>query len=197
VQNFFSRAKTKHKAETNGNPQSKGVPQSAGMTPDAAAQILYKKWAADVASSFTMAQAALANRTKTPKKLEIRSNSSPASIPTTSINPSVQGKLFSQFPYLPSELATCALPLCTSTSVKADAEGLGACKHDVWRLFRASGLYSYEWLRQERIRWHPDKFGRLCEESFRVRGIKLAEEMFKMIEGLMSDLEAAGTMDGA
>jgi hypothetical protein len=46
-------------------------------------------------------------------------------------------------------------------------------------------LYSYEWLRQERLRWHPDRFGRLCAERFREEGKKKAEEMWKICEELM------------
>jgi hypothetical protein len=73
--------------------------------------------------------------------------------------------------------------------LKSDAQGLRACKHDVERLLRASGLYSYEWLRQERIRWHPDRFGRLCEERWREEGRRLAEEMFKTIDILMGEMK--------
>ena len=79
---------------------------------------------------------------------------------------------------------------------KAEADGLRACKHDVERLLKASGLYSYEWLKQERIRWHPDRFGRLCEEGWRERGRKIAEEMFKIIDGLMAEVEASRNAGG-
>lgn len=48
-------------------------------------------------------------------------------------------------------------------------------------------MYSYEFLRQERLRWHPDRFGRLCEEAWREEGRKVSEEMWKCIEGLMGE----------
>ena len=66
-----------------------------------------------------------------------------------------------------------------------------ACRHDVEVMLRASGLYEYEWLRQERIRWHPDRFGRLCAEEWREDGKRMAEEMFKIVDALMEDLRIA------
>ena len=62
---------------------------------------------------------------------------------------------------------------------------------------RASALYCYEWLRQERLRWHPDRFGRLCDEGWRESGKKMAEEMFKIIDSLMEDLKLADRPNGS
>jgi quinol monooxygenase YgiN len=78
----------------------------------------------------------------------------------------------------------------TCAALKADAVGIKACKHDVEALLRSSGLYSYEWLRQERLRWHPDRFGRLCEEGWREVGRKMAEEMFKIVDALVEEVRA-------
>lgn len=95
--------------------------------------------------------------------------------------------LLSSFPYLPATVLLCTIPICVLQ--KADPAGLRACKHDVERLLRASGEYTYEWLRQERLRWHPDRFGRLCEENWKEEGKRLAEEMFKIVDGLISELK--------
>jgi hypothetical protein len=60
----------------------------------------------------------------------------------------------------------------------------------VEKLLKASGLYSYEWLRQERLRWHPDRFGRLCHEDWRETGKKLSGEMFKLMSALIEDIKS-------
>lgn len=51
-------------------------------------------------------------------------------------------------------------------------------------------MYSYEWLRQERLRWHPDRFGRLCEEGWREKGKKMAGEMFKLMSVLIEEIRS-------
>ncbi|KAF2656106.1 hypothetical protein K491DRAFT_692304 [Lophiostoma macrostomum CBS 122681] len=185
---YFSRRKSKSRAKGKDQRQTNGPPKPTETKPDAASQALYEKWSTEVAMSFASALAAIAGKANAPRKLQIRSHSSQASIPT-SLGGKKRGKLLSEFPYLPEAITICRLETCRF--LKAEAKGLRACKHDVDRLFRASGLYSYEWLRQERLRWHPDRFGRLCEEDFREEGRKLAEEMFKMIDILMSELVVA------
>jgi hypothetical protein len=184
------RSKAKAKPQTNSQPD--GVSNPSQATPDPATQALYERWATSTATSLASALAATNVDKRTPKKLQIRSPSR-TSIPTTSsasipisANSVPQGRLLTAFPYLPTNVTICRMSTCTS--LKADTEGLRACKHDVERLLRASGLYSYEWLRQERLRWHPDRFGRLCEEEWREEGKRLAEEMFKTIDILMGEL---------
>ncbi|KAF2188693.1 hypothetical protein K469DRAFT_724582 [Zopfia rhizophila CBS 207.26] len=202
--NFFSLAKPKPKSKSKSKSKSRSPPnnshsnhqrQTNGIPtpdkPDPTAQALYKAWSTEVATSF--AAASSAHGGKAPKKLQIRNPKAngPATqsiIPTsTSAANSRRPKLLSKFPYLPAALTTCALAQCIAT--KSEADGLRACRHDVEKLLRASGLYSYEWLRQERLRWHPDRFGRLCEESWRETGRKLAEEMWKIIDELITEME--------
>ncbi|KAF9734196.1 hypothetical protein PMIN01_07099 [Paraphaeosphaeria minitans] len=98
--------------------------------------------------------------------------------------------LLTSFPYLPPSLTTCPLPGCALQ--KADPIGLRACKHDVERLLRGSGNYGYEWLKKERLRWHPDRFGRLCEVGYREEGRKVSEEMWKVIDILLVELNGEG-----
>jgi hypothetical protein len=206
--NFFARAKTKHRTkpstdQSNAFSPGGGLPQSNDARPDAATQALYEKWSREVATIFASASVAVGgSKPKTPRKLQVRSQSSNSfssqssstSRPPISTTPSSTGKLLTSFPYLPNAITMCALPSCMV--LKSDSDGIHACQHDVEKLLRASGLYSYEWLRQERLRWHPDRFGRLCEESWRELGKKMAGEMFKMIHALMEDLKMAEVNTG-
>ncbi|KAF1832698.1 hypothetical protein BDW02DRAFT_570787 [Decorospora gaudefroyi] len=185
--NFFARAKTKHKSKPNTSGQTtSSIPTSADARPDAATQALYEKWSTDTAMMLASASAAIGgSKPKAPRKLQVRSqsSSSDASTPPLQRNPSSSSKLLTTFPYLPSTITTCALTACSI--LKSEPDSIHACQHDVEKLLRASGLYSYEWLRQERLRWHPDRFGRLCEERWRETGKKLAGEMFKLMSVLI------------
>jgi hypothetical protein len=202
--NFFARAKTKHKTKPSasyGNGQvPTDTPKPTEMRPDAATQALYEKWSKEAATMFTSASAALGgSKPKAPRKIQVRSQSSTSiSSQSSSSNPprpnlasapSYSNKLLTSFPYIPNTLSNCTLPSCMV--LKSDMEGIHACQHDVEKLLRASGLYSYEWLRQERLRWHPDRFGRLCDENWREAGKKMAGEMFKLIHALMEDIKLA------
>lgn len=46
------------------------------------------------------------------------------------------------------------------------------------------------------MRWHPDRFGRLCEEAWREEGKRLSEEMFKVVDILLGELEDKGERQG-
>lgn len=202
--NFFARAKSKHKSKPSTSQSNGTIPprvtESIHAKPDAASQALYEKWSTETAMLFATASAAVGgSKAKAPRKLQVRSPSSNSTTSEQSASPSprpsparfqtVGTKLLTSFPYLPSDLTTCILPSCIV--LKSDPDGIHACQHDVERLLRASGLYSYEWLRQERLRWHPDRFGRLCDESWREAGKRLAGEMFKLIHSLMEELKTA------
>ncbi|OAL03494.1 hypothetical protein IQ06DRAFT_374630 [Phaeosphaeriaceae sp. SRC1lsM3a] len=208
--NFFARAKSKHKAKPSAGsssyfPAGSGMPASTNGPPDAATQALYEKWSRETASMFAAASVAIGgSKPKQPRKLQVRSQSSASNSsqstspnpprPTLSSSSSSSGKLLSAFPYIPSTITICALPSCKI--LKSDTDGIQACHHDIERLLRASGLYSYEWLRQERLRWHPDRFGRLCEEGWREAGKRMAGEIFKMISILMEEAKAVDGMTG-
>ena len=176
---------------TNGLPNS--IPTAGTATPDPILQPHYEAWAGTTANLLALALTASTapssslphaptsptsrstSRPRAPKKLQIRTP---------------QPTLLTTFPSLPAPLTICAIPVCVI--YKASPGSLRACKHDVERFFRASGLYGYEWLRQERIRWHPDRFGRLCEEGYREEGRRVAEEMFKVLGVLIEEVGAAG-----
>ncbi|KAF2275751.1 uncharacterized protein EI97DRAFT_450918 [Westerdykella ornata] len=189
VHNFFTSVKSKSKTQpnqkSNDNNRSDGGTNQRSTVPDAATRAHYEKWAAEVSSAFSSALAAAGGKAG-PKKLEIRNGNPRASTPQ-SPNGKRQAKLLTSFPYLPSEVTICELDVCRVS--KVDPGGLRACRHDVERFLRASGQYSKEFLRQERIRWHPDRFGRLCSADWRDDGRRLAEEMFKIIDNLIADLD--------
>ncbi|KAF2704309.1 hypothetical protein K504DRAFT_462878 [Pleomassaria siparia CBS 279.74] len=192
---------TRNNSYRNGSGGANGgtspPPVGINTIPSAVSQQDYNRWATDTA--IMLSQAVIANnaptsnsetptqpskaRSRPPKKIQIRSGFSPNRSPS----PGGTGQLLTTFPYLPTTSTTCPLPSCLH--FKSDPAGLRACKHDIERMLRASGLYNYEWLRQERIRWHPDRFGRLCDESFRERGRRVAEEMFKIVDGLVGEAE--------
>ncbi|KAF2846513.1 hypothetical protein T440DRAFT_458191 [Plenodomus tracheiphilus IPT5] len=185
---------------------------------DTKTQALYSKWSTETATLFASASTFLSTtgpnnnnatkqKQKQPRKLQVRSPSTssdttattPLAAPVTntvpapplrpralSRTPSTTPKLLSTFPYLPSIHPTCNLPTCIL--LKASDNSIHTCQHDVEKLLRASGLYSYEWLRQERLRWHPDRFGRLCEEGWREEGKRMAGEMFKVLSALIEEV---------
>jgi len=191
--NFFARAKKKTKPSTSqsGGQMPNGTTYPTEAKPDAATQVLYEKWSTEAAVMFAAASAAAGGaKPKAPRKLQVRSQSSTSDVsrPPLQRMPSASPKLLSMFPYLPNTVTTCNLTACTI--LKSEPESIHACQHDVEKLLRASGLYSYEWLRQERLRWHPDRFGRLCEEEWRETGKKLAGEMFKLMSVLIEDLKS-------
>jgi hypothetical protein len=198
--NFFTRAKKPRDKSRSSNDHNRSETPPMAMEPNPATQALYEQWSNDTASRLASALAAIGTpsspppsspingiplRPKAPRKLQVRSQSNthqPADSPPATT-------LLLTFPYLPPAVTTCTLPSCEL--LKSDPQSIKACRHDVEVLMRASGLYSYEWLRQERLRWHPDRFGRLCDESWRELGKKMAEEMFKIIDALMEELRLA------
>jgi methylenetetrahydrofolate dehydrogenase (NADP+)/methenyltetrahydrofolate cyclohydrolase/formyltetrahydrofolate synthetase len=46
--------------------------------------------------------------------------------------------------------------------VKDSESSLGICAHDLRVLLGGSGCYCLEWLKEDRNKWHPDRFARLC-----------------------------------
>jgi hypothetical protein len=196
VANYFHLNASQSKSKAGPSPHTNGshtptssTPKPPDPIPDPATQAIYEKWATDTATLLASALAANTGPKRVPKKLQIRSPSQtsvPSSIPS-STNSVPRGKLLTTFPYLPRSVTTCRMPSCVG--LKDEKGGLRACRHDVERFLKASGLYSYEWLKQERIRWHPDRFGRLCEEGWREEGRKVAEEMFKVIDILMGEIK--------
>ena len=67
-----------------------------------------------------------------------------------------------------------------------DDTQLGICIHDLQTLLEGSGCYSYEWLKEERNVWHPDKFARYCHPDHKEQLKVLAQEVFVLYGILMN-----------
>ena len=95
---------------------------------------------------------------------------------------SVSGQLV-KFPTMASYVDECTKPGC-QTLKEADTT-LGICVHDLGQLLRASGSCSYEWLREGRNVWHPDRFARFCHAEHVDKLKPMSEQMFVMYTKLM------------
>lgn len=94
----------------------------------------------------------------------------------------VPGKL-RQFPTMTSYIDMCTKSECQR--VKEDGSSLGICAHDLMMLLAGSGCYSYEWLKDGRNMWHPDRFSRYCAPAFAKQLKAEAQQMFVMYTLLM------------
>ncbi|KAK8868553.1 Phosphatidylglycerol/phosphatidylinositol transfer protein [Apiospora arundinis] len=89
------------------------------------------------------------------------------------------------FPQLSDEVCICEELTCKFEKEKDG--GLAACEHDLEQLLRASGKYNRDWLRKERLRWHPDQFARKCDPKQRDLLIKQATTMYTHFETLIAN----------
>jgi hypothetical protein len=53
-------------------------------------------------------------------------------------------------------------------------------------LLRGSGSFSYEWLKEERNRWHPDRFRQLCDPG-RSGALKLKAQQLFVLYGVLME----------
>lgn len=65
------------------------------------------------------------------------------------------------FPIMKSYVNECSRAECKPQ--KEDASLLGICIHDLLVLLEGSGQISYEWLKEGRNVWHPDRFAQFCQ----------------------------------
>jgi len=102
---------------------------------------------------------------------------------------------FETFPFLPKDVCTCGEPQCVS---RKSETGLGACRHDVERLLRGGveGAYSAKWLKEESLKWHPDRWEKILDQDFRAEGKKIVTEMFVILKMLEQEkMEAEREFD--
>lgn len=90
------------------------------------------------------------------------------------------------FPDVSEYIDVCGRSKCKEA--KEGSNGPKTCVHDLERLLKGSGCYSYAFLKEERIKWHPDMFARRCHPNARELLTKKAEAMFVMIGNLMDAL---------
>jgi flagellar biosynthesis GTPase FlhF len=139
------------------------------------AEEVRKRQAADAAARKAKAKAAADKKAKMPqlyKEWKATCEKAKACPPMT----------LKKFPSPPKEACDCHLIGCVQR--KKDT-GLGACRHDVEALLRASGEFDHNWLRHERLAWHPDRFGRKCSPEWQEVGKKKATELFEIYEDLI------------
>jgi hypothetical protein len=73
--------------------------------------------------------------------------------------------------------------------INKDDGNLQICPHEVEQLLRGSGCYSYAFLKDERNKWHPDKFARHCHPTHRENLKSKSQELFVEMGLLMDVLE--------
>jgi hypothetical protein len=88
------------------------------------------------------------------------------------------------FPSLREYMLDCTNAACEQ--LKSTSQ-LGICVHDLQTLLEGSGRYCYEWLKEERIVWHPDKFARYCHTDHKEELKTYAQEMF-VLYGVLMDM---------
>ncbi|MBE7182058.1 MAG: SH3 domain-containing protein, partial [Terriglobus roseus] len=94
---------------------------------------------------------------------------------------------------IPPAVRSCSQPSCrvwagVPKAQASSVQTLGTCVHDIERFFRCVPDYGAEWLRHERLRWHPDRFRQRCtDEAKDVLGPKAAS-MFATLTAL-ADIE--------
>jgi hypothetical protein len=85
--------------------------------------------------------------------------------------------LSNRFPQAP-----CSVPICNKDTCMTSEFGNG-CHHFLRAILKESGQYSVDFLRKERLKWHPDKF------SGKGDGPVRATEIFEMIQRLIEEYE--------
>lgn len=87
------------------------------------------------------------------------------------------------FPYLPASVLTCEDATCVG---RKNDTPLRACIHDVERfLERGVGEgYRYQWLKQQKVAWHPDRFVQKFVGEWKDEGMKAVAEMFIILKEL-------------
>lgn len=68
---------------------------------------------------------------------------------------------------------------------KMEPHNINVCAHEMEAVLWGSGQYSTKFLRTERLRWHPDRFIRVCDSSARHQLAAKAAQMFAIIEELL------------
>jgi methylenetetrahydrofolate dehydrogenase (NADP+)/methenyltetrahydrofolate cyclohydrolase/formyltetrahydrofolate synthetase len=99
------------------------------------------------------------------------------------------------FPPVLDYLGVCSEDVCLVDKEDAIPR---LCIHNLETLLETSGEYSYEWLKEERNVWHPDKFARFCHPNFQKDLKTEAQELFVMYGVLMDKcrVEEGGSASG-
>lgn len=93
----------------------------------------------------------------------------------------VPGQLRS-FPSLRDYMIECENAACQPMKTTTQT---GICVHELHTLLDGSGRYSFDWLKEERNVWHPEKFARYCHPSHKEHLKASAQEVFVLYGVLM------------
>lgn len=91
------------------------------------------------------------------------------------------------FPVLSKYIDECRKEECKSWK----EDGPEVCIHDLTKLLQGSGRFGVQLVKEERNKWHPDKFALFCHPERRDHLKKTAEELFVLMGLLMDHLEKA------
>lgn len=91
----------------------------------------------------------------------------------------------STFISFPKPAQPCRDQGCVSR--RKDTKNLATCKHEVASLYKGSGKNLVALLKAERVRWHPDKFGRGCAVEKRSELQSKASQMFVILQEILAD----------
>ncbi|KAH7409463.1 hypothetical protein BKA64DRAFT_398121 [Cadophora sp. MPI-SDFR-AT-0126] len=84
-------------------------------------------------------------------------------------------------PFLP-KAAKCSDEKCVK------GQWLGVCHHEMQKLFKGNGTFGLNWLRQERLRWHPDRFAaKMGRGKDQKEAREMAVEMFVLVQTLIDN----------
>ncbi|KFY22844.1 hypothetical protein V491_02697 [Pseudogymnoascus sp. VKM F-3775] len=87
-----------------------------------------------------------------------------------------------KFPFPP-------LPRCTDINCVAFTESPApACKHNVKQFLKSSGHFTMEFLKDEKNRWHEDRFT-LCRDDLKPQFRRLANSLFVILNPLYEELK--------
>ena len=90
------------------------------------------------------------------------------------------------FPNL-TNFSKCKEVACEA--VKKEFGSIGICVHDLEKVYRAAPQYTREFLKGERMKWHPDKVARYCHPAVKESVKHKSQQMFVMLTMLMEHLK--------
>ena len=95
------------------------------------------------------------------------------------------------FPAFPVGANVCVRLSCQATKTR---KSLGICGHDLQYLLSGAEEYAVAMIKDERNKWHPDRFTRFCHPAASTELSDKASQLFVLLSDL---LEQAGQADGA
>ncbi|KAF2998180.1 hypothetical protein E8E13_003779 [Curvularia kusanoi] len=91
-----------------------------------------------------------------------------------------------KFPSLREFVHDCEAAACKHMK---STSPIDICLHELRALLEGSSDYSYQWLKEDRIKWHPDKFARFCHAEHVNELKSCAQELFVLYGVLIDERE--------